>query len=63
MRNGKPFRLSVQHAEKIYQTYQLEVTDRGGHSAAPRRDNPIYRLADALRRLAQFEFPRAAQCR
>ena len=33
------------------------MTDRGGHSASPRRDNPIYRLADALRRLGQFEFP------
>ena len=57
MRDGKPFRLAVQHAEKIYQTYRLEVTDRGGHSAAPRRDNAIYRLAEALRRLAQFDFP------
>ena len=57
LRNGRPFRLAVQLAEKVYQTYQLEVTDRGGHSAAPRRDNPIYRLADALHRLAQFDFP------
>jgi acetylornithine deacetylase/succinyl-diaminopimelate desuccinylase-like protein len=57
LRNGSPFRLAVQLAEKVYQTYQLEVTDRGGHSAAPRRDNPIYRLAEALRALAQFEFP------
>ncbi len=57
LRDGKPFRLTVQLAEKVYQTYQLEVTDRGGHSAAPRRDNPIYRLADALHRLAQFDFP------
>ncbi len=57
LRNGGPFRFAVQLAEKVYQTYQLEVTDRGGHSAAPRPDNPIYRLADALRRLAQFEFP------
>jgi acetylornithine deacetylase/succinyl-diaminopimelate desuccinylase-like protein len=57
LRDGKPFRMSVQLAEKIYQTYQLEVTDRGGHSAVPRRDNPIYRLADALRALAQFDFP------
>jgi len=44
LRNGKPVRNSVQLAEKLYQSYQLEVTDRGGHSAAPRRDNPIYRL-------------------
>src|SRR5262245_38085698 len=57
LRNGRPFRLAVQLAEKVYQTYHLEVTDRGGHSAAPRRDNPIYRLADALQRLAVFEFP------
>jgi acetylornithine deacetylase/succinyl-diaminopimelate desuccinylase-like protein len=56
LRNGSPFRLAVQLAEKVYQTYQLEVTDRGGHSAAPRRDNPIYRLAEALQRLARFEF-------
>jgi acetylornithine deacetylase/succinyl-diaminopimelate desuccinylase-like protein len=57
LRNGRPFRLAVQLAEKVYQTYQLEVTDRGGHSAMPRRDNPIYRLADALQKLAAYEFP------
>jgi acetylornithine deacetylase/succinyl-diaminopimelate desuccinylase-like protein len=57
LRDGKPFRLNVQHAEKVYQTYVLEVTDPGGHSASGRRDNAIYRLADALRRLGQFDFP------
>jgi acetylornithine deacetylase/succinyl-diaminopimelate desuccinylase-like protein len=57
LRNGKPFRMSVQLAEKVYQSYVLEVTDRGGHSASGRRDNAIYRLADALRRLGQFDFP------
>jgi acetylornithine deacetylase/succinyl-diaminopimelate desuccinylase-like protein len=57
LRNGKPFRMSVQLAEKVYQTYVLEVTDPGGHSASGRRDNAIYRLADALRRLGQFDFP------
>src|SRR5215831_12026928 len=45
LRNGKPFRMSVQHAEKVYQTYVLEVTDRGGHSASGRRDNAIYVMA------------------
>jgi hypothetical protein len=54
--NGKPVRMSVQHAEKIYQTYTLEVTDRGGHSASGRCDNAISRLADGLRRLGQFDF-------
>ena len=57
LRNGRPFRLAVQLAEKVYQTYVLEVTDAGGHSAAPRRDNPIYRLSAALTKLAQFDFP------
>jgi len=57
LRNGRPVRNSVQLAEKLYQSYQLEVTDRGGHSAAPRRDNPIYRLSRALTRLADYEFP------
>jgi acetylornithine deacetylase/succinyl-diaminopimelate desuccinylase-like protein len=57
LRAGKPVRNSVQLAEKLYQSYQLEVTDRGGHSAAPRRDNPIYRLSRGLARLADYEFP------
>jgi acetylornithine deacetylase/succinyl-diaminopimelate desuccinylase-like protein len=47
----------MQLAEKVYQTYVLEVTDPGGHSASPRRDNPIYRLSAALTKLSQFEFP------
>jgi acetylornithine deacetylase/succinyl-diaminopimelate desuccinylase-like protein len=57
LRDGQPVRLSVQLAEKVYQSYRLEVTDAGGHSAVPRPDNAIYRLAQALTRLAQFEFP------
>ena len=57
LRNGRPFRLAVQLAEKVYQTYQLEVLDPGGHSAAPRRENAIYRLAAALGRLAELQLP------
>jgi acetylornithine deacetylase/succinyl-diaminopimelate desuccinylase-like protein len=57
LRSGKPFRMSVQLAEKVYQSYVLQVTDPGGHSASGRRDNAIYRLADALHRLGQFDFP------
>lgn len=57
LRNGRPFRLAVQLAEKVYQSYLLEVTDASGHSASPRRDNPIYRLSAALTKLAQFDFP------
>ncbi len=57
LRNGKPWRLSVQLAEKVYQTYRLEVKDPGGHSASGRRDSAIYRLAEGLDRLAKFDFP------
>ena len=57
LRNGQPFRLAVQLAEKVYQTYVLEVTNPGGHSASPSRDNAIYRLSAALTKLAQFDFP------
>ena len=57
MRNGKPVALNVQHAEKIYRSYRLEVKDPGGHSATPRRDNAIYRLAEGLARLSRYQFP------
>jgi acetylornithine deacetylase/succinyl-diaminopimelate desuccinylase-like protein len=57
LRNGQPFRIGLQLAEKIYQTFVLEVADPGGHSASGRRDNAIYRLADALQRLSRFDFP------
>ena len=57
VQDGHPARLFIQLAEKVYQSYRFEVTDPGGHSAAPRRDNPIYRLAAALTRLGQFDFP------
>lgn len=55
--NGKPVRLSLQLAEKIYLSFRLEAKDRGGHSARPRRDTAINRLAEALLRLADHQFP------
>jgi acetylornithine deacetylase/succinyl-diaminopimelate desuccinylase-like protein len=57
LKDGKPFLNTVQLAKKVYQTYRLEVKDPGGHSALPRRDNPIYRLAQSLGRLGKFDFP------
>jgi acetylornithine deacetylase/succinyl-diaminopimelate desuccinylase-like protein len=57
MHDGRPARMFIQLAEKVYQSYRFEVTDPGGHSAAPRRDNPIYRLSAALTHLGQFDFP------
>jgi acetylornithine deacetylase/succinyl-diaminopimelate desuccinylase-like protein len=56
-RNGKPFRINISTAEKTTVNFHLEVKDRGGHSATPRPDNPIYHLAEGLARLAKFSFP------
>ncbi|MYM21087.1 M20/M25/M40 family metallo-hydrolase [Duganella sp. FT135W] len=56
-KDGKPVRHGVQAGEKIYQSFQLEVTNPGGHSSAPFKDNAIYHLADGLSRLGQFSFP------
>lgn len=47
----------VQTAEKVYQSYILEVTNAGGHSSRPRQDNAIYQLAHALGRVEAYEFP------
>jgi acetylornithine deacetylase/succinyl-diaminopimelate desuccinylase-like protein len=57
LRNGKAVKVSVQTSEKVYVNFQLAVKNDGGHSAAPRKDNAIYRLADGLSRLAKFDFP------
>ena len=58
LRDGRRVMFAVQASEKVYATYALEATDRGGHSSLPRpADNPIYRVAGALERLAAYKFP------
>jgi acetylornithine deacetylase/succinyl-diaminopimelate desuccinylase-like protein len=56
LKNGVPFRNSIQLAEKVTLNFRMEVKDPGGHSSIPRRDNPIYRLAEGLERLAHYDF-------
>jgi acetylornithine deacetylase/succinyl-diaminopimelate desuccinylase-like protein len=55
--NGKPLSNSLQTSEKVSMSFQLEAKNPGGHSSLPSKDNAIYRLADALARLARFDFP------
>jgi acetylornithine deacetylase/succinyl-diaminopimelate desuccinylase-like protein len=55
--NGKKSLVGIQASEKIYQDFELKVTNRGGHSSLPTPDNAIYQLADGLARLQQFKFP------
>ena len=58
IRAGKYVANEVQIAEKLEESYVLEVTNRGGLSAEPRKgENAIYRLAAALTRLGAHEFP------
>jgi len=56
-RDGKPIRFNVQAAEKVYQSFTLEVRNKGGHSSRPVPDNAIYHLARGLARLADYQFP------
>lgn len=56
-KDGKPLRHGVQAGEKVFQTFILEVSNAGGHSSVPRKDNAIYHLADGLSRLGKFDFP------
>jgi acetylornithine deacetylase/succinyl-diaminopimelate desuccinylase-like protein len=47
----------VQAGEKLYQDYRLEITNPGGHSSRPVKDNAIYRLAAALQNISAYDFP------
>jgi acetylornithine deacetylase/succinyl-diaminopimelate desuccinylase-like protein len=57
IRKGKYVANEIQASEKLYQDFRLEVTNSGGHSSMPVKDNAIYHLSEALARLAAFEFP------
>ncbi len=58
VRGGKRAVFDLQASEKIYADYEFTVRDRGGHSSQPRpADNPIYRLAGPLAKLAAYQFP------
>jgi acetylornithine deacetylase/succinyl-diaminopimelate desuccinylase-like protein len=49
--------LEIQAGEKTSQNFRLEVTNPGGHSSRPVKDNAIYHLAGALLRIQSFDFP------
>ena len=53
---GKPSYFTWEGAEKTYADFQLTVTNEGGHSSEPRRDNAIDRLAAALLRIQAHQF-------
>lgn len=55
--HGKRVAHTIEAGEKTSQSFQLEVTNPGGHSSRPVPDNAIYRLADAIRAIRGYEFP------
>ncbi|CAA9425545.1 MAG: Acetylornithine deacetylase/Succinyl-diaminopimelate desuccinylase and related deacylases [uncultured Pyrinomonadaceae bacterium] len=56
-RKGVKLFNGVQASEKVYQSFLLEVKNKGGHSSLPSKDNAIYQLAAAIDRLSKFDFP------
>ncbi|CAN5844053.1 M20/M25/M40 family metallo-hydrolase [soil metagenome] len=56
-RKGVKLFNGVQASEKVYQSFLLEVKNKGGHSSLPPKDNAIYQLAAGLERLSKFDFP------
>lgn len=54
---GRPVRIDLQTAEKVYADFTLTTRGPTGHSSVPLPENSIYRLARALERLENFSFP------
>jgi acetylornithine deacetylase/succinyl-diaminopimelate desuccinylase-like protein len=54
---GKPLYFKLVASEKVYADFQLQVTNKGGHSSVPVAENAIYTLTRGLERLAAYEFP------
>jgi len=48
---GTAIALQIQAGEKVYQDFELETADPGGHSSRPTPNNAIVRLSGALAKL------------
>ncbi|MEE4450160.1 M20/M25/M40 family metallo-hydrolase [Novosphingobium resinovorum] len=55
-KTGKPLYWSWQGAEKTYVDYTVTVTSAGGHSSAPRAENAIVQLSEAMTRIGAYRF-------
>jgi acetylornithine deacetylase/succinyl-diaminopimelate desuccinylase-like protein len=54
---GKPVWLGLQVGEKFPQDYELVVTNPGGHSSRPVKDNAITHLSAGLVKIGAYDFP------
>lgn len=57
LKDGKHAFFELQTSEKVYLSFELKLTDKGGHSSIPTAANPIHRLAAALARIGGHAFP------
>lgn len=57
IKNGRKLYYGIQTSEKTFVTFQLETTNKGGHSSEPDPDNAIDRLAAGLLKLQAYKFP------
>src|SRR5215831_4954601 len=55
--SGHRFALDIEIGQKAVENFRLEVTNPGGHSSVPLKNNAIYRLADALKKIEAYTFP------
>lgn len=54
---GKRVYLGINAGEKTPVNFRLEVTNPGGHSMRPVKDNAIYHLAAGLLKIGAYDFP------
>jgi acetylornithine deacetylase/succinyl-diaminopimelate desuccinylase-like protein len=47
----------MQTAEKTFASFTLTARNEGGHSSAPKKDNAIFAVADAVAKLRRHSFP------
>ena len=57
MDKGVKISNDIQVSEKYVMNIDFTVTNKGGHSSMPVKDNAIYHLAGALAKLSAFDFP------
>jgi acetylornithine deacetylase/succinyl-diaminopimelate desuccinylase-like protein len=55
--DGAPLAYNLQTSEKTYADFEISFANPGGHSSRPSKENAIYRLARAIGRLAEYDFP------
>ena len=55
--DGKAIVYLIQTSEKTYATWEITARNPGGHSSAPRPDNAIYDLANAISKIQAHQFP------